>query len=160
MRYKIRKIRPEDDEQICQIIKTVGAEYGAIGDGFGPSDHEVRCMSQHYNDENNTLYLVATMDKQLLGGGGIAAFQGSEKICELRKLFLLPENRGLGIGRELTQRCLEYAKSRNYTQCYLDTLSSMKSAIKLYENFGFEHLRCPLDGTIHSGCNVWMLKEL
>ena len=53
MRCTIRKIIHEDDEHICHIIKTVGAEFSAIGDGFGPSDAEVRCMSQHYNDANN-----------------------------------------------------------------------------------------------------------
>jgi len=160
MRYTIRRIRHEDDEQICHIIKMVGAEYGAIGEGFGPSDQEVRCMSQHYNDVSNSLYLVASIDNQLIGGSGIAAFQKSKETCELRKLFLLPASRGQGIGRELTQRCLEYAKSKHYTQCYLDTLSSMQSAITLYESFGFKHLERPLDGTIHSGCDVWMLKEL
>ena len=160
MHYKIREIKPEDDEQICNIIKKVGAEYGAIGDGFGPSDPEVRCMSQHYNNANNALYLIATMDNQLIGGGGTAAFHGSKEICELRKLFLLPKSRGLGIGKELTQNCLEYARSLNFTQCYLDTLSSMKSAIGLYENLGFKHLQCPLDDTIHGGCDVWMIKNL
>jgi len=36
----------------------------------------------------------------------------------------------------------------------------MKSAISLYEKLGFIHLDKPLAGTIHSGCDVWMLKDL
>lgn len=160
MSCAIRPIRHEDDEQICRIIKEVGAEYGAIGEGFGPSDPEVQCMSHHYKDANSALYLVAALDNQLIGGSGIASFHGSREICELRKLFLLPESRGMGIGRELTQSCLDYARSKHYTQCYLDTLSSMQSAIALYESFGFKHLEHPLKGTIHSGCDVWMIKAL
>lgn len=160
MHYEIRKIRAEDDIQIRHIIKTVGAEFGAIGNGFGPSDQEVDCMSRHYNETDNALYLVVLKDNQLIGGGGIAAFQKSTTTCELRKLFLLPESRGLGIGKELTVKCLEFARSKQYLQCYLDTLSSMKSAIALYQGLGFKHLARPLDGTIHSGCDVWMLKEL
>jgi len=160
MHFEIRNIKPEDDKHICHIIKTVGAEFGAIGDGFGPSDEEVECMSQYYKEADNALYLVAVKDNQLIGGGGIAAFHKSTTICELRKLFLLPESRGLGIGKKLTKLCLEYAQSRQYQQCYLDTLSNMKPAITLYKRFGFRHLQEPLNETIHSGCDVWMLKEL
>lgn len=160
MQCKIREIRTEDDNQICHIIKTVGTEYGAIGDGFGPSDLEVHHMSQHYNKQNNSLYLVAEINNQLVGGGGIAAFQKSNEICELRKIFLLPASRGSGIGRTLSQKCLEFAKSKSYQKCYLDTLSNMTSAITLYESLGFIHLTHPLEETIHSGCDVWMLKEL
>ncbi|MCJ8348539.1 GNAT family N-acetyltransferase [Moritella sp.] len=138
----------------------MGEEYGAIGDGFGPSDAEVNAMSQHYADENASRYFIATIKGNIVGGCGIAAFNGSNDICELRKLFLLPESRGLGLGKKLTEDCLKYAQNKGYTKCYLDTLKSMQSAISLYENLGFKHLDKSLAGTIHNGCDVWMLKAL
>lgn len=156
----IEPIRAEHDSEICTIIQTVGAEFGAIGDGFGPSDAEVLTMSQHYTAEQQSLYLVAHLNGKIVGGGGIAPFQGSHQTCELKKLFLLPESRGLGIGKQLVQHCLEFAAQQGFTQCYLDTLSSMTAAISLYEQMGFTHLDRPLDGTEHSGCDVWMLKNL
>ncbi|BCS97554.1 N-acetyltransferase [Desulfoluna limicola] len=160
MTYHIEDIRPEHDEAICRIIRKIGAEYGAVGDGFGPSDVEVSAMSRHYGWETRSLYLVATVEGKVVGGCGIAAFNGSDEVCELRKLFLLPECRGLGVGQALTRKCLEFAASHGYKYCYLDTLSNMASAIALYEKMGFTHLDKPLDGTIHGGCDVWMLKEL
>lgn len=160
MKYDIEKIQPEHDEAVCRIIKKVGKEYGAIGDGFGPSDEEVLSMSKYYNEEGRSIYLVAAIEGTVVGGCGIAPFNNSFEVCELRKLFLLPESRGLGIGKDLTRKCVSFARSKGYRQCYLDTLSSMKSAITLYENLGFRHLDEPLDGTVHSGCNVWMLKKL
>ncbi|WP_019614831.1 GNAT family N-acetyltransferase [Psychromonas ossibalaenae] len=160
MSYHISEIQPADDKTICNIIKSVGIEHGAVGEGFGPSDPEVECMSSHYNGNNNSRYLVAKIDGRVVGGGGIAPFNGSSETCELRKLFLLPESRGFGIGKALTEQCLDYAKSQGYLHCYLDTLSAMKPAIKLYENAGFRHLAQPLAGTIHGSCDVWMLKEL
>jgi len=160
MKYDIEEIQHIHDDAICQIIKQVGAEHGAIGEGFGPSDPEVLAMSQHYDKESKSIYLVATIDGSVVGGSGIAAFNNSFEVCELRKLFLLPERRGLGIGKDLTKKCLSFAQSIGYKQCYLDTLSNMKSAIALYENLGFKHLDEPLGGTIHDGCDVWMLKEL
>lgn len=153
-------IKPEYDRDICEIIKEVGKEYGAVGDGFGPSDAEVAEMSKHYCDPSASLYMVAIIEGSIVGGCGIAGFNGSRDICELRKLFLLRESRGLGVGKALVSECLEYARQKGYKTCYLDTLSSMKSAIALYEKFGFVHLERPLEGTIHNGCDVWMLKKL
>jgi len=158
--FTLSEITPSQDKEICQIIKTVGEEHGAVGEGFGPSDPEVLCMSQHYKDETGSLYLVAMLKGKVVGGGGIAAFNESDKICELRKLFLLPENRGLGIGKALTLQCLAYATSKGYQQCYLDTMSIMKPAISLYQQLGFDCLNEPLDGAVHDGCDVWMLKHL
>ena len=160
MGYEIQEIKPLYDAKICSIIKDVGEEYGAIGHGFGPSDSEVNAMSKSYNNESSSRYFVAIVNGSVVGGGGVAAFNGSSQFCELRKLFLLPESRGLGLGKKLTNSCLEYAKNKGYKRCYLDTLVSMKSAISLYKKLGFKYLEKPLDGTIHRGCDVWMLKEL
>lgn len=160
MRFKIQVIQSVHDSEVCDIIKKVGAEYGAIGEGFGPSDSEVNAMSKHYNDKSSSCYFVALVDGKIVGGSGLAAFNGNNEVCELRKLFLTPESRGLGLGRKLTENCLDYARNKGYQSCYLDTLTRMKSAISLYEKLGFMQLEKPLEGTIHNSCDVWMLKEL
>ena len=160
MSYQIQAIKPLHNTKVGEIIRKVGEEYGAIGEGFGPSDPEVNAMSQSYKDETASKYLVAIVDDCIVGGCGLASFNGSNEICELRKLFLLPESRGLGLGKKLTEACLAYARSKGYKKCYLDTLKNMTSAITLYEKLGFQHLDTPLKGTIHNGCDVWMLKEL
>mgnify|MGYP000406846601 CR=1 FL=1 len=160
MPFELIEIKPEHDSRICEIIKQVGAEFGAVGEGYGPSDSEVFAMSQHYKDELSSQYLIAVADNSVIGGCGIAPFNVSKQVCELRKLFLLPENRGLGVGKKLAEACLTYAKNKGFKSCYLDTLTGMTSAIKLYETLGFEHLDKPLEGTIHNGCDVWMLKPL
>ncbi|WP_373077302.1 GNAT family N-acetyltransferase [Zhongshania sp.] len=157
---KISPIRAHEDPAIAQIIVDVGAEFGAIGEGYGPSDAEVSCMSQYYLREQNAMYLVATVDGQIVGGCGIAPLADLERTCELKKLFLLPEARGLGIGKKLVMECLHFAKERGFSQCYLDTLANMTKAISLYEKLGFEHLDRQLGGTAHSGCDVWMMKNL
>jgi len=160
MAYIIEQITAQHDEKICSIIELVGREYGAIGDGFGPSDSEVKAMSKHYNDEQGSRYFIAVVDGIVVGGSGIAAFDSKGKVCELRKLFLTPQSRGLGLGKLLVDECLAYAEQKGYQQCYLDTLANMHAAIALYQKMGFEHLQAPLTGTIHNGCDVWMLKTL
>ena len=158
-RLEIIPIIPAHDAAICEIIKRVGEEYGAVGEGFGPSDAEVESMSQYYLPEQNSLYLVALLNGRIVGGCGISPFSDDGRVCELKKLFLLKEGRGLGLGKQLTQQCLDFAERKGFEQCYLDTLSSMSQAIKLYESLGFKHLSSPLVGTIHGGCDVWMLKH-
>ncbi len=49
MKYRIVDISSEHDNDICYIIKNVGVEFGAVGEGFGPGDDEVLEMSAHYN---------------------------------------------------------------------------------------------------------------
>lgn len=158
--YTVAPIDACHDAAICQIIQTVGAEFGAVGDGFGPSDVEVLNMSRYYSDKNRSRYLIATIADKVVGGGGIAPFNDSKEVCELRKLFLLPQSRGSGLGKTLTLQCLDYAKAQGFKQCYLDTLATMTGAIGLYQKLGFRLLDKPLGGTIHGGCDVWMIKDL
>ncbi len=158
--YQITTISSEHDNDMCSIIKNVGIEFGAIGEGFGPSDDEVLAMSRHYDSALKSKYLVLLLDGKVVGGCGIAPFNGSSTVSELRKLFLLPEARGKGLGKLIAQQALTYAANFGYSQCYLDTLSNMTSAINLYQKLGFTRLAEPLEGTEHNGCNVWMLKVL
>lgn len=165
-KYKIRTIQASDDEQVGILIRSVGKEFGAVGQGFGPSDSEVEAMSLHYAEPKH-LFLVITLpsggpdsDETVVGCGGIAPLDPEKGICELKKLFLHPDHRGSGLGKALTQKCLTFANAVGYQHCYLDTLSSMKRAISIYEKFGFEHLDAPIDLSVHSGCDVWMIKAL
>jgi putative acetyltransferase len=160
MKVDVIPVTSEYDAALCDVIKHVGAEFGAVGEGFGPSDAEVLAMSRFYHNEASSLYLVALADGKLVGGCGVAPFNSSETICELKKLFLLPEARGLGLGKTLSIKCLDYAKTKGFTECYLDTLTNMQSAVHLYERLGFTHLTAPMAGTEHNGCDVWMLKQL
>lgn len=160
MVFEIEIVQPEFDVDIKNVIQFVGLEFGAIGEGFGPSDPEVLAMSKHYIDSNRSRYFIARVKGKVIGGAGIAPFGQHADICELKKLFILPEYRGLGIGKALSKSCMEYAVNMGFKRCYLDTLSTMHSAVSLYENLGFSHLSEPLEGTIHNGCDVWMIKVL
>ena len=155
--YKIEKITSKYDYIISEIIKNVGLEFGAIGNGYGTADKEVNNMSMYYHDEERAQYLIALINEAVVGGCGIAKFVNDPNTCELKKLFLLKEARGLGVGKDLTIKSINYAKTVGYKQCYLETTSHMTSAVKLYESIGFTHLTKALQGTIHQSCDVWML---
>jgi len=156
--FIIRPIEARDDVRVQQIIEQGGREFSAIGEGFGPSDPEVAAMSQHYQAANSAYYVLEAQ-QQVWGCAGIAEFDAATATCELRKLFVSPQARGQGYGRALAEHCLKQAQALGYQQCYLDTLSTMKQAIGLYQDLGFEHLTTPFAASEHSGCDVWMLKR-
>ncbi|TAK38453.1 MAG: GNAT family N-acetyltransferase [Lysobacteraceae bacterium] len=158
--WSIRPIRAEDDARMAWIIRTVMPEFGATGCGFAISDPEVDWMSRAYSAPRNA-YFVVERDGVVVGGGGVAPLEGgAHGTCELRKMYFLPEARGLGAGAAMMARCLEAARGFGFTQCYLETLSGMDAAMKLYERSGFRRIDAPMGATGHGGCNTFYLLDL
>ncbi|MFC7300325.1 GNAT family N-acetyltransferase [Cognatiluteimonas weifangensis] len=158
--WSLRPIAPGDDAAIAAIIRTVMPEFGAGGEGFAIKDPEVDWMSRAYAAPRSA-YFVVERDGRVLGGGGVAPLQGGDAdTCELRKMYFLPELRGLGAGSALMARCLQAARGFGFRQCYLETLRGMDAAMKLYDRSGFRRIPAPLGATGHGGCNAFYLRDL
>lgn len=158
--YAIRPIHKRDNAQVASLIRDVLTEYDAIGDGYSIVDPEVDDMHRYYLGERHCYYVIQ-LDDNVVGCGGIAPLKGGKKtVCELRKMFLLPETRGIGLGRRLLLKLLDEARSRGYKSCYIETLERMSRANALYRQSGFEPLQAPLGKTGHSACNRWYRLEL
>ena len=158
--FRIRPIAPQDDAAVAAIIRTVMPEFGADGPGFAIHDPEVGHMCAAYS-RPGAAYFVVEAGGRVLGGGGIAALEGGpESVCELRKMYFLPELRGLGAGEQLLRLCLVQAQRLGYARCYLETLVCMTSAQRLYEKLGFTRLQGPLGDTGHHSCDTWYARDL
>lgn len=72
--------------------------------------------------------------------GSAALVKMEEGIYELAKMSVAPNERGAGIGKMLLQHCLSAAKQLHATQVILYSNSRLQAAIKMYEQFGFEHI--------------------
>ncbi|WP_426754904.1 GNAT family N-acetyltransferase [Myxococcus sp. Y35] len=156
----LRRIEPRDDAAVADIIRTVMPEFGADGPGFAIHDPEVSAMSAAYARPRHA-YFVVERAGRVIGGGGIAPLEGGDTgTCELRKMYFLPEARGLGQGERLLRRCLEFAREAGFQRCYLETLAGMNQAQKLYRRMGFEPLCAPLGNTGHFGCDHWYALDL
>lgn len=156
----IRPLSPADDAAVADLIRRVMPEFGADGPGFAIHDPEVDHMSRAY-DQPGCAYFVVCEGDRVVGGGGIAPLDGGpEGVCELRKMYFLPEARGRGAGRTLMARCLETARALGYRTCYLETLTGMDRAMRLYEATGFRPLPGPMGATGHGGCDRWYALEL
>jgi putative acetyltransferase len=159
-RVEIRPIREADDAAMGSVIRSVMTEFHAVGAGYSIEDPEVDAMSESYSGPG-TDYFVAERDGDILGGAGVGTLTGSDgTVCELRKMYVMPAGRGIGLGRKLLERCLEAARHSGYEQCYLETLRHMNQADRLYTKFGFKALNGPMGETGHFSCDSWSIKDL
>ena len=95
------------------------------------------------------------------GGAGVAPLDGGPAdVCELRKMYFLPRVRGGGLGARMIRTCLAEARALGYRACYLETLTGMDAAQRLYAREGFRPIRGPMGTTGHHGCDKWFIVEL
>jgi ribosomal protein S18 acetylase RimI-like enzyme len=76
---------------------------------------------------------------EFIGCAGIRKFK--DNIAELKRMYIKPGYRGVGLGNKLLEIALLRAKELDYSKIYLDTLSSMKSAVKIYKTAGFKEIK-------------------
>lgn len=158
--FSLRPIQPSDDATMAAIIRTVMPAFGAVGSGFAIADPEVDWMSRAYAEPRHA-YFVVTCRGRVLGGAGIAPLAGGDPdVCELRKMYFLPEARGTGAGAAMMERCLQAACGFGFRQCYIETLTGMDAAMRLYERSGFRRIDGPIGATGHGGCNRFYLLDL
>jgi len=158
--FFIRPIEARDDKAVASIIRTVMPEFGANGAGFAINDPEVDWMHRAYSGPRST-YFVVEREGRVLGGGGIAPLNGGdEDVCELRKMYFMPELRGFGAGAVMIALCLDAARMHGFRRCYLETLRGMDAAMRLYERNGFQRIPDRMGATGHGGCDSFYLLEL
>ena len=73
--------------------------------------------------------------------GCVALRPLGKKICEMKRLFVIPEYRGRDIGRTLTCAIIDRARQMGYEKMRLDTIESMKAAKRLYHSLNFQTIQ-------------------
>lgn len=157
---QIREIKPSDNPEIAAVIRNVLLEYNVPKVGTAYADPQLDFMFEAY-DKPDAVYFVVENNGKIIGGAGISQLENEAKtICELQKMYFLPDVRGLGLGSKMMEKCLSTAKEMGYEKCYLETMPYMEDAQKLYKKSGFDYLCEPMGNTGHTSCPVWMIKEL
>ena len=156
----IRPIQIQDNPQVAAVIRAVLIEHNVPKVGTAYADPQLDCMFQTYQ-HSNSIYYVVEKDSRIIGGAGISPLaNGDSDTCELQKMYFLSETRGLGIGTQMMEKCLQSATDFGFKKCYLETMPYMVAAQKLYKKSGFDYICSPMGNTGHTSCPVWMLKEL
>ena len=155
----IREIQPCDNADVEKLIRSCLIEFHADHEGTAWADPYLGQLSEVYRSAGNRYWVAVNTEGKIIAGVGIGKLADSEDVCELQKMYCLPEARGTGVSHRLMFIALEYAK-KYYRLCYLETLENMVAAQKFYEKHGFKRIYEPFVVTEHFNCDVMYLKEL
>lgn len=127
-----------------QQIKELFREYYA----FLAHDHALDISYQGIEDELATLpgkfappegrLIMAVTSEQPIGCAALRPID--TRVCELKRMFVLPQFRRQGVGRALSKRLVEDARAIGYELMRLDTGNFLSAAIQLYESLGFQRI--------------------
>ena len=117
---------------------------------FQGFDEELASLEEIYSRPAGCLVL-AEYNGKIVGCVGLRRFE--EGVCEMKRMYVLPEFRGKKIGRSLAVRVVEEARKLGYERMRLDTIASMKKADALYRSLGFQPIDAyrynPIDGAAY-----------
>jgi putative acetyltransferase len=134
---------PTSTEEL-QCVRDLFAEYArtlSVDLCFQNFDAELNALPGDYGSPRGGL-IVALVDGLPAGCCALRALDGVDyaNACEMKRLFVRPGFRGLGLGRKLVESTLEMARLAAYDCVLLDTLDDMEAARALYEELGFEEI--------------------
>lgn len=151
--FSIIPVRTATDlETTANLFRRYVASLG-IDLAFQDFENEVASMPGKYAPPTGELLLARNCHGEPIGCVGLRALGPPEsECCEMKRLYTLPEVRGLGVGRALVITILDIARNLGYKEIKLDTLPNMDAAIGLYKKFGFveteAYYNTPLKETI------------
>ena len=157
MTYTIRSIEPKDNATVEGVIRSCLIEFGADHEGTAWADPDLGRFSEIYSTPGNRYWVAEDETGEIVGGTGIGRL--TDTVCELQKMYCLPEARGTGLAGRLMAIALDYARDY-YAQCYLETLDNMTAAQRFYEKHGFTRTEIAPVQTAHFACQVRLIRDL
>ena len=132
----IRELRDDDLDSIRKRFEEYARSLG-FDLGFQDFAAELENLPGDYAPPRGCI-LLANREQRIVGC--VALRRWDETICEMKRLYVIPDARGKGIGRQLAGAIIARAKGLGYKRMRLDTLTSMQAANRLYASLGF----CPI----------------
>lgn len=128
-----RAIFPSDLENVLEIYREYIASTNADL-SFQENEKEFLYLDEKYSNERSQIFLAYSSSQVI----GCAAFREyTQDICELKRLYVRPVGRGVGVGAELLEKTIQVSKSIGYKRMCLDVLPEFQIALNLYKNRGF-----------------------
>jgi len=165
MSITLRTLSAADSEALGHVRQFFRNYAGWLGVdlSFQKFDEEMASLPGAYAMPNGRLFYVENAGRPA-GCVGIRPF--SEGVCEMKRLYVEPAQRGFGIGRELALAGIKAAKELGYRKILLDTLPAMRIAVKLYRELGFQeapaYYPTPIEGTMFLALDLenWSAEEV
>ncbi len=149
--FQILPVRPRRDLRAAASLFRAYATSLPIDLAYQGFEEEVAALPGKYAPPSGALLLARRADGEAIGCVALRAIE-PEGCCELKRLYVSPEGRGLGLGRALVTAILAEAAQLGYREIRLDTLPTMTGALALYRKAGFEptapYYDTPITGTV------------
>ncbi len=129
-----RDVRPEDGPVVRELVYRVLREHG-LSPAPGSTDADLEDLQASYQSRGGLFRVLVDADGTIVGCGALRRLDAEQ--CELRKMYLLPEARGRGLGRKLLAELLDAARDAGYQRVRLETATVLANAVRLYERNGF-----------------------
>jgi GNAT superfamily N-acetyltransferase len=136
------RISPASAAQDLGAVADLFARYAAslpVDLSYQDFASELAALPGKYAPPGGQLLLARDPDGAPLGCVGLRPIPLAG-CCEMKRLFLLPNARGLGLGRAMAEAVIEEARRLGYRELRLDTLPTMDAAMGLYERLGFDRI--------------------
>ncbi len=132
--------RPDDFDAVRAIFREYAASLG-IDLGFQNFEGELATLPGEYAAPRGAL-LLARVDGKTAGCCALRPLDTVDfpNACEMKRLYVRPAYRRLGLGRQLAEAIMDAARVNAYNHVLLDTLDDMEAARTLYEDLGFEEI--------------------
>ena len=153
-----RTLTAEYDAAVAALIRINLKAHHLDIPGTVYFDDGLEHLSDFYDHEGRS-YFVLLDGEKLVGGIGLAEFEGFPDCCELQKLYLDDSVKGRGIGYQLIEKVEQEAEALGYKSIYLETHTNLQAAIHIYEKAGYREIDRP-DCVVHSTMNRFYMKEL
>ena len=153
MNAELRDSRSGDETDVLNLVETVLADYG-LKTNPRATDKDLNDIKAAYHDRGG-IFRILEADGRLIGSYGL--YRVSKEVCELRKMYLLPEYHGQGQGRKMMNDAFAQAQLLGFNEMVLETNSVLHNAQKLYEKYGFKSYR---SSHLSDRCDSAMRKQL
>lgn len=131
--FAIRDYTPGDEAAVFGIVKQALAGYGLCTNP-DVTDADLKDIRASYVAAGGA-FRVLECDGRIVGSYGL--FPTAGRSCELRKMYLLPELKGRGLGKLLLEDALALAADLGFAEMTLETHSRLREALGLYRKYGF-----------------------
>ena len=131
------RLDPAATASDLEAVRSLFQEYAdslGVDLGYQGFDRELRDLPGDYAPPTGTL-LLARSDDDIVGCVGVRALE--ERTAEMKRLYVRPSGRGLGLGRRLAEAAIDFARQAGFQRMRLDTLQQMQQAQELYRRLGF-----------------------
>ncbi|MBO1048056.1 MAG: GNAT family N-acetyltransferase [Dolichospermum sp. DEX182a] len=152
--FIIRNWQEKDRIFAAKVISSVLSEYGLPWQPEA-ADKDVLNIEEYYLATGGEFWVIEHQN-QIVGTAAYYPINRGEKAVEIRKMYLLPKVRGLGLGKYLLQQLETAIALRGFEQIWIETASILAEAVKLYESNGY----LPTTGVETSRCDLVYVKYL